>query len=157
MTDIQERGNYHTKYLIKRIAQLESTFILSRVWGSVTNNNGFWIGRLDLLTASFTITHNHNHLQELKINLLPRSHSVPVRISFYDWLFSLLYFLVRHCIHILLILLLPQQFSYNFWTASSNSLIPQLQTVSRYISLGSEPMKSTCHVLSRMRVYWFTT
>jgi hypothetical protein len=24
-------------------------FILSRVWGSGTNNNGFWIGCLDLL------------------------------------------------------------------------------------------------------------
>jgi hypothetical protein len=37
------------------------TFILSRVRGSVTNNNGFWIVRLDLLTLllqlhSVTIT-----------------------------------------------------------------------------------------------------
>jgi hypothetical protein len=36
------------------------TSILSRVYGSVTNNNGLWIGWLDLLTASFTITRNHN-------------------------------------------------------------------------------------------------
>jgi hypothetical protein len=26
----------------------------------VTNNNGFWIGRLDLLTPSFTVALNHN-------------------------------------------------------------------------------------------------
>jgi hypothetical protein len=36
------------------------THILSRDYGSVTNNNGFWIGWLDLLTPSFTITLNHN-------------------------------------------------------------------------------------------------
>jgi hypothetical protein len=29
---------------------------MSRVRGSVTNNNGFWIGWLDLLTSSFAIT-----------------------------------------------------------------------------------------------------
>jgi hypothetical protein len=31
--------------------------ILSRVWGSVTNNNGFWIG---FINTSLTITFNHN-------------------------------------------------------------------------------------------------
>jgi hypothetical protein len=42
--------------------------MLSRVYGYVTNNNGFWIGWVVLLTASFTITSNHNHfLQELTI------------------------------------------------------------------------------------------
>jgi hypothetical protein len=32
--------------------------LLSRVRGSVTNKNGFWIGWLNLLTPSFTITFN---------------------------------------------------------------------------------------------------
>jgi hypothetical protein len=39
------------------------SFILSRVCGSMTNNNVFWIGWLDLLTPSFTISLNHNQLQ----------------------------------------------------------------------------------------------
>jgi hypothetical protein len=42
--------------------------ILSRVRGSVTDHNGFWIGWLDLLTPSFTITLNYNNLQWLTIN-----------------------------------------------------------------------------------------
>jgi hypothetical protein len=37
-------------------------WILSRVYGSVTNNNGFWIGWLGLLTSSFTISLNNNQL-----------------------------------------------------------------------------------------------
>jgi hypothetical protein len=36
--------------------------ILSHVRGSVTNNNEFWIGWLDLLTTSFTIPLNYNQL-----------------------------------------------------------------------------------------------
>jgi hypothetical protein len=36
--------------------------ILSRVRGSVTNNNGFGIGLLDLLTPSCTISFNANQL-----------------------------------------------------------------------------------------------
>jgi hypothetical protein len=35
--------------------------ILSCVYGCLTNNNGIWIGRLDLLTP-FTISLNHNQL-----------------------------------------------------------------------------------------------
>jgi hypothetical protein len=46
-------------------------FILPRVSGSVTNNNGIWIGRSDLVTPYCTITHNQNQLQELTINLQP--------------------------------------------------------------------------------------
>jgi hypothetical protein len=42
----------------------------------VTNNNGFWIGWLDLLAASFTITRNHNQLQEVTINLQPNPSSL---------------------------------------------------------------------------------
>jgi hypothetical protein len=45
-----------------------SLFILSPVRGSMMNNNGFWIGWLDLLTPSCTITLNYNQLQQLKIN-----------------------------------------------------------------------------------------
>jgi hypothetical protein len=36
-------------------------YVLSRVRSSVTNNNGFWIGWLELLTPSFTITYNSSH------------------------------------------------------------------------------------------------
>jgi hypothetical protein len=41
---------------------------MSRVRSSMTNNNGFRIGWLVLLTPSFTITLNHNQLQQLTIN-----------------------------------------------------------------------------------------
>jgi hypothetical protein len=34
--------------------------ILSRVYGSVTNNNAFWIRRLDLLTHSFRISYSQS-------------------------------------------------------------------------------------------------
>jgi hypothetical protein len=51
----------------------------------VINNNGFWIGWLDLLTPSFTISLNHNQLQSLSINFsrtllpwLPRARSILV-------------------------------------------------------------------------------
>jgi hypothetical protein len=38
-------------------------YILSRLYSSVTNNNGFWIGWLDLLTNSCTMSLNYNQLQ----------------------------------------------------------------------------------------------
>jgi hypothetical protein len=116
------------------------------------------------------------------------------------------------CIPILLTLVLPQQFSYNFWTPNSNSqsqsqshittdgqsvLVsspvwgswpdiyfrmkvavlsiwgalsdertgpsfpilsnpPATDRLSLY-SLGLDPVKNMCHVLSRTRVYWFGT
>jgi hypothetical protein len=47
---------------------IRRNIILSRVRGSVTNNNGFWTGWLDLLTPSFIITLNYNQLQYLTIN-----------------------------------------------------------------------------------------
>jgi hypothetical protein len=50
--------------------------ILSCVEGSVVNNNGFWIGRLDLLTASFTITSNHNQYLPKTCSILSHSKSV---------------------------------------------------------------------------------
>jgi hypothetical protein len=60
--------------------------ILLRVYGCVTNNNGFWIGWLDLLTASFAITRNHNQLQELTINLQPSPSSMTAYNSLNsDW------------------------------------------------------------------------
>jgi hypothetical protein len=55
---------------------LYTSIILSCVRGSVTNNDGFWIGWFDLLTISFTITCNHNQLQDLTINLLPNPSSL---------------------------------------------------------------------------------
>jgi hypothetical protein len=39
---------------------LSFTYTLSRVYGSVTSNNGFWIRRSDLFTPSFTIILNYN-------------------------------------------------------------------------------------------------
>jgi hypothetical protein len=63
--------------------------ILSRVWGSVTNNNAFWIGWLDLLTSSLTITRNHTQLQEITINNYIRL----APFSFILRLFSLLLWL----------------------------------------------------------------
>jgi hypothetical protein len=41
--------------------------------GSVTNNNGFWIRWLDLLTSSSAVSLNHNQLQSLTINLQPNT------------------------------------------------------------------------------------
>jgi hypothetical protein len=44
----------------KHFGNLWSNY-LSRVRGSTTNNNGFWIGWLDLLTPSSSISLNYNH------------------------------------------------------------------------------------------------
>jgi hypothetical protein len=49
---------------------------LSGVYGSVTNNNGFWIGLLDLLTPSFTITGNHNQFTLTHNKCVPKTHSI---------------------------------------------------------------------------------
>jgi hypothetical protein len=40
----------------------------SRVRGFMTNNNGFWIGWLELVTPSFTFALNYNHLTQVTIN-----------------------------------------------------------------------------------------
>jgi hypothetical protein len=66
-------------------------FILSRVYGSVTNNNGLWIGWLDLLTPSFTISLNHNQLiihsqSSAEPFFLVSRGLAPFSFSFYDWL-----------------------------------------------------------------------
>jgi hypothetical protein len=61
----------------------------------VTNNNGFWIRRLNLLGPSFPITLNHNQLQELIINycqgLAPLSFSRggPIENTYVDqqWIY----------------------------------------------------------------------
>jgi hypothetical protein len=76
---------------------IHKQYILSRVYGSVTNNNGFWIGWLDLLPPSCTISLNHNQLQKLTINYCLRFASFPFSCSFwfesesellYDWRFT---------------------------------------------------------------------
>jgi hypothetical protein len=41
--------------------------ILSRVRGSVNNNNGFWTGCLDLIGTSITITINYNSPQSMVV------------------------------------------------------------------------------------------
>jgi hypothetical protein len=52
------------------------SYILSRVYGSVTNNSGFWIGWLDSSTASSTISLNHNQ-SSAEIFFLDPLHSRP--------------------------------------------------------------------------------
>jgi hypothetical protein len=42
--------------------------ILSRIYSSVTKNNGSWTGWSDLLTPYFTISLNHNQLQKFTNN-----------------------------------------------------------------------------------------
>jgi hypothetical protein len=65
-----------------RTGPIKKRKILSRVFGSVTNNKGFWIGWLDLLTPSCIICLNHNQLQQLKINDC-------LRLAPFSFLFSL--------------------------------------------------------------------
>lgn len=48
--------------IVQHSAQTFEILILSRVYSSATNNNGFWIGLLDLLTLC-TIAPNHSQLQ----------------------------------------------------------------------------------------------
>jgi hypothetical protein len=43
------------QHAVKFLQCLMMIMTLSRVRGSVTNNNGFWIGLLDLSTPTFTI------------------------------------------------------------------------------------------------------
>jgi hypothetical protein len=68
---------------------------MSRVRGSMTNNNGFWIRWLDLLIPSFTIALIYNPLEQLTINdcLRLASFLTRLRVSsivtdlvlIYDW------------------------------------------------------------------------
>jgi hypothetical protein len=64
-------------------------FILSRVYASVTNNDGFSIGWLGLLIYSFTVTRNHSQLQGLTINLQPNSSSLTAEDSLHFHALSL--------------------------------------------------------------------
>jgi hypothetical protein len=63
--------------IIMNLCNQESQFaavVMSRVYCSVTNNNGFWIGSLDLLTPSFLITINYSAIANL-----PTSPIVTIR------------------------------------------------------------------------------
>jgi hypothetical protein len=51
-----------------RVFVISKSTVLSHFQGFMMNNNGFWIGWLDLLTRSFTVPHNYNKLQQLTIN-----------------------------------------------------------------------------------------
>jgi hypothetical protein len=82
---VPQQGYWSTK---RRLSTSDTK--MSRGRGSVTKNNGFRIGWLDLLTPSCAITLNYNQLQQLIINLLPRTRSILILLS---------------------------QFSCNFWTA----------------------------------------
>jgi hypothetical protein len=66
---------YERKYIV--------IIILSRVYGCVTNNNGGWIGLLDLLTPSGTISFNHNQSSAEPFFLGCRGLA-PFSFSFYD-------------------------------------------------------------------------
>jgi hypothetical protein len=65
--------------------------LFSWVYGSMTNNNGFWIGWLDLFTPSCTVTHNdkYNSSQSIFNRTLlpwfPRTRSILVLVL---WLAS---------------------------------------------------------------------
>jgi hypothetical protein len=52
--------------------------VLLCVYGSMTYIIGFWIGWLDLLTPSCTVSLNHNPLQEPTISLQPNPSSLTV-------------------------------------------------------------------------------
>jgi hypothetical protein len=83
-----------TLFLRSRSAGL----ILSRVRGSVTNNNGFWIGWLDLLTPSLqslVITVSYSAIANLPTSQITRTCSI----------------LVLRCVPILLTLLFIQTVS----------------------------------------------
>jgi hypothetical protein len=60
---LQERGLYNRQLVppAVKLSMPNYNNILSRVYGSVTNNNGFWSGCLDLLTLL-------NHIQLPKLN-----------------------------------------------------------------------------------------
>jgi hypothetical protein len=74
---------------------------LSRVYGAVTNNNGFWIGRLDLLTPSFTVTltQNYNNSQSIisrkLLPWLPRTLWILVLVLALIWFRFVLLILSR--------------------------------------------------------------
>jgi hypothetical protein len=58
-------------------------FILSRVRCSVTNNNAFWIGWLDLLAPSITITLNYSQLEQPKsMTTLDSPHSAGLLVFY---------------------------------------------------------------------------
>jgi hypothetical protein len=59
---------------------LKYNLLLSRVYGSVTNNNGFWTVWLDLLAASFTSSLNYNQLYrcDLPTSQITRTRSILV-------------------------------------------------------------------------------
>jgi hypothetical protein len=79
---------------VVRCFTTESVFIiLSRVYGSVTNNNGFWIEWLDLLTPSYTISLNHYQLQQLTINDCLRLAPFWLSFPLLFWFDSVLYYL----------------------------------------------------------------
>jgi hypothetical protein len=65
---------------------------LSRVRGAVTNNNGFWIGRLDLLPPllqSLLITIKYNNSQSIFSRTLDCRGLAPFSFSLYDLDFGL--------------------------------------------------------------------
>jgi hypothetical protein len=75
--------------------------ILSSVYGCVTDNNGFWIGWLDLLTPSFTISCIHSNLTITQNKCLTRTRCIVVSLCsdlnygwllIYGWLHSVLYY-----------------------------------------------------------------
>jgi hypothetical protein len=57
---------------------------ITTVYGSLTNNKGFWIGWLDLLTASFTISLKHNQLRTNTQNIQLNSSSLTAEDSFHS-------------------------------------------------------------------------
>jgi hypothetical protein len=96
----------HTYLLaVSRTAQISldknCSYILYHVYGSMTNNNGFWIRWLDLLTPSCAICLNHNHITTAHNKWLPKTRYILV-----------------------LLLILLSQFSHNCQLRDSTLLYP---------------------------------
>jgi hypothetical protein len=83
-------SQFKTKTVIRK--ERNTRAILSLVYGSVVNNNGVWIGWLDLLTPSCTITRNYNNSQSSgELFFLYCRELAP--FSFSLWFYSVLYYL----------------------------------------------------------------
>jgi hypothetical protein len=88
-----EKETFLLSWARKRQPRSENR-ILPRVYGSVTNNIGFWIRWLDLLMPSFTIALNHIqwHIQQLTITdylqLAPVWLDYDCLLFYCDWLRS---------------------------------------------------------------------
>jgi hypothetical protein len=121
---------------------------MSRVYVSVTNSNRFWIVQLDLLTASFTVTHNHNQLKELTVfsqtllPWLPRTCSILILIL---WL---------HCTLLYFHSLASVMLALNCSEGQSEVKVMLRSMVSRPVSLGiNHPSRAQDQIVSGLLIW----